>query len=123
MKKLFIVISLLVSIMMLASCEEKPVLNESFKSEGLENDQGYQNCLEYINNSSFESWKNIDKNIVKSQKVTEVVEEYVSIEKGKEDLLDSSDLIYEIGDTSGHNFANIVCDSETNEVIGYIPIE
>lgn len=51
------------------------------------------------------------------------MKEYVFIDKGKEDLLDTSDLIYTIRDTSGHNFTNIVCDSETNEVIGYIPID
>lgn len=96
---------------------------DEIKSESLENDQGYQNCLQYIKNSSFDIWKNINTNIVERQKVTDSVVEYVSIEKGKEGFLDKSDLIYTIGDTSGHNFANIVCDSETKEVIGYIPIE
>lgn len=134
MKKLLIFISLLVSIISLVACEEKPILKEAKQStknltedstdlENLKNDQKYQNCLEYINNSSFESWKSIDVDVVESKKLTETTKKYVSIEKGNESLLDSSDLIYTIGDTFAHNFANVICDSQTNKVIGYIPID
>lgn len=134
MKKSVILISLLVSIMSLATYKKNVALKEipqnikntrenSIQLENLKNEQKYQNCLKYIENSSFESWKTINIDIVESQKINETVKEYVSIEKGKELLLDSSDLIYTIGDTYAHNFANIVCDNETNEVIGYIPVD
>jgi hypothetical protein len=43
--------------------------------------------------------------------------------KVENNAVDSTDLIITIGDTSNHDFAIIVCDSNTYEVIGYIPIE
>lgn len=103
--------------------EYKELLFEEFKSDGIENDKAYQNCIEYIENSSFDRWKKINTIIARAEKVTETIKESVVIDKGKESLLDTTDLIYIIGDTSEHDFANIVCDSETKEVIGYIPIK
>lgn len=117
MKKSLMLISFLVSTLLLAGCEESNnLLSEEFKS-----DKAYKNCIEYINNSSFTLWKNINPTIVRSEKMTDSNKETVIIDKGKETLLDTSDLIYIIGDTSEHDFAIIVCDSDTKEVIGYIP--
>lgn len=103
--------------------EYKQLLFEEFKLGDLEKDKAYQNCIKYIENSSFDRWKKINTIIVKSEKVTETTKGSVVIETGKKELLDTTDLIYIIGDTSEHDFANIVCDSETKEVIGYIPIK
>ena len=38
-------------------------------------------------------------------------------------LLDDTDWAVTLGDTSGHDFAILLCDSETLAVLGYVPIE
>lgn len=103
--------------------EYKQLLIDDGKENSLEVDKLLNKCIEYIKNSSFDSWRKINTNIVKILKVEETTMDYVFVEKGREGLLDTSDFIYVIGQTSGHDFANIVCDSETKEVIGYIPIK
>lgn len=66
-KILFFSLILIFTLLALTGCgRNHTVQNEfgrdSFKSNSLENYQGYQNCLEYINNSSFDNWKDIDIN-------------------------------------------------------------
>lgn len=89
--------------------------------------EAYENCLEYLKNSAFSRKDFIDTGIVRIETLKEEqkgavwidvngVEEYFSQEQPEHWL-------FTIGDTSGHDFAMLVCNSETGSVIGYIPIE
>jgi len=103
--------------------QENKVLKNSTKQSDNQESEAPKNCIEYIENSLFHAKNYIDTDIVKKDKLTEMTIDLVIIEKGKDSMLDLSDLVYIIGDTYGHDFAVIVCDSETFEVIGYMPID
>ena len=82
------------------------------------------NCIEYIINSLFTAKKGIDTSIIKIDSVTN--DTWKSTWSGnniEESIIELSDWIITIGDTSEHQFAILVCDSDTSEVIGHIPIE
>ncbi len=83
------------------------------------------NCIVYIINSSFTVKESIDTSIIKIDKASNST--WKSVWSGnnpvEENAIDVSDWIITIGDTSEHNFAILVCDGETSEVIGHIPIE
>jgi len=90
-----------------------------------EQQKAVQNSIDFIENSEFTSKDRIDPNIVTIQNADERTWELVYLENGKADehAVDATDWIITIGDRSGHDFARIVCDSDTFEVIGYVPIE
>ena len=90
-----------------------------------EQQKAVQNSIDFIENSEFTSKDRIDPNIVTIQNADERTWELVYLENGKADehAVDATDWIITIGDRSGHDFARIVCDRDTFEVIGYIPIE
>lgn len=90
-----------------------------------EQQKAVQNSIDFIVNSEFTSKDRIDPNIVTIQNADERTWELVYLENGKADehAVDATDWIITIGDRSGHDFARIVCDSDTFEVIGYVPIE
>ncbi len=88
--------------------------------------EAYENCLEYIKNSSFMRKDYIDTSIVRIETLKEEQKESVWIEVNGDDSYFSQEQpehwVFTIGDTSGHDFAMLVCNSETSSVIGYIPI-
>ena len=90
-----------------------------------EQQKAVQNSIDFIENSEFTSKDRIDPNIVTIKNADERTWELVYLENGKADeyAVDATDWIITIGDRSGHDFARIVCDSDTFEVIGYVPIE
>lgn len=90
-----------------------------------EQQKAVNNSINYIENSEFTSKDHIDTNIITIENADEKTWEFVYLENGKADKnsIDSTDWIITIGDRSGHDFARIVCDSDTFEVIGYMPIE
>jgi hypothetical protein len=85
-----------------------------------------QNSITYIKNSEFTNKNSINTKIIKIENITEEYRGEVfsygsKVDKSKVDL---NDWVITIGSiTGGHNFAKIVCDSNTYEVIGYIPID
>lgn len=103
--------------------EYEQLLVDDGKEDNIKAEEFLDNCIEYIKNSTFDRRKYINTNIIKIRKAEESDLQFVFLEKGKEAMLDTSDLIYVIGETSGHDFVIIVCDSETKEVLGYIPIK
>jgi uncharacterized protein YcfL len=90
-----------------------------------EQQKAVNNSINFINNSEFDSKNHIDSNIIKIKNADAKTWEsvYSEVSKVDKNSVDSTDWIITIGDTSGHNFAVIVCDSETLEVIGYTPIQ
>ena len=83
------------------------------------------NSIEFIKNSSFTAKERIDTDIVKVENATDNTWKSVWHEDkpAEENAVDSTDWVITIGDMSNHDFAIIVCDSDTCEVIGHIPIE
>jgi hypothetical protein len=84
-----------------------------------------KNSIKYIKNSSFTAKSRIDTKIIEITNVTEGHRKAVRNNGSivPEDKVDLTDWIIRIGSTSDHDFAFIVCDSSTYEVIGYIPID
>jgi len=84
------------------------------------------NSISYIKNSPWEDLKKyIDLKKVDVKNARENTWKSVWTDKGllKENIVDATDWVIIIGDTKGHAFAVIVCDSKTGKVIGHIPIE
>jgi len=90
-----------------------------------EQQKAVNNSINFIENSEFASKERIDTDIITINNADEKTWEFVYLENSKADKksVDSTDWIITIGDRSGHDFARIVCDSDTFEVIGYMPIE
>jgi hypothetical protein len=84
------------------------------------------NSIKYIKKSSFSNKENIDTKIIEIRNVTDEGHQravWNNDSMVEENKVDIDDWIITIGSTSGHNFSIIVCDSDTYEVIGYIPID
>lgn len=83
------------------------------------------NSIDYINSSSFTAKGRINTDIITIKNADEKTWETVWSEGHKIDknTVDPTDWVITIGDTSGHDFVVIVCDSNTYEVIGHIPID
>ncbi|WP_128426689.1 hypothetical protein [Gudongella oleilytica] len=90
-----------------------------------EQQKAVNNSINFIKNSEFASKDRIDTNIITIENADEKTWEFVHLvnSKADENSVDSTDWIITIGERSGHDFARIVCDSDSFEVIGYIPIE
>ncbi|MFH5834657.1 hypothetical protein ACHAL6_01110 [Proteiniclasticum sp. C24MP] len=90
-----------------------------------EQQKAVKNSIHFIENSEFASKDRIDTSIVTIQNADERTWENVwsMVAQVDKHAVDTTDWIITIGDRSGHDFARIVCDSDTYEVIGYIPIE
>ncbi|MDF2532131.1 MAG: hypothetical protein K0Q65_1712 [Clostridia bacterium] len=119
MKKLLIAFIVLLNIIFVG-CES------NISSLSVEEKKVVKNSIEFIKQSSFASKNNINTNIIKVESATEDTWDIVLARdhtKKEEKAVDSTDWVITIGNTSNHDFAVIVCDSSTHEVIGYIPIK
>lgn len=132
MKKLIIAISLFFCLLLYSYCElvqqgDYITVNNIVTLISLEDElqEAYLNCLKYISNSSFDRKSHIKANIVSVSDLIKELYDSVWSTDGDEEILDinTNYLLFTIGDTSGHDFSKLVCDSETNDVIGYIPID
>lgn len=118
MKKTAIVSGLLATFILIGCGAPKIRMSEAQQ-------EAVENSLAYIARSRFSSKDRMDKAQIQISTVTNgdlklVWNEDLHL---KESLLDTSDWVIRIGDPSGHDYAVMICDSETSEVLGYIPIE
>lgn len=83
------------------------------------------NSIAYIKNSSFSSKDSINTKVISISLATESTWRSVWDKDSivDESAIDSTDWVITIGESSGHDFAIIVCDSENSKVIGYKPID
>jgi hypothetical protein len=83
------------------------------------------NSISFIKNSSFTCRDQIDAGKVSIRNATERTWESAWHDGNpmEQNETDANDWIITVGDTSGFNFAMILCDSGTGEVIGYIPVD
>ena len=115
MKRLLVTFLILLSVILFVGCGSKG------SSLSTEQRKAVDNCIEFINNSSFTSKDRIDTDIIKIENATANTWKYAWYEDSpiKDNAIDLADWVITIGDTSFHDFAIIICDSDTYKVIGY----
>ena len=127
MKKYWIIPLALMLLFTLVGCSAKKASIETDPQISLSSEQqkAVQNSIEYIKNSELASKDRIDTSLIKIDTAEENTWQSVYIDSGKaeESAVDTTDWIITLGDRSGFDFAVIVCDSTTSEVIGYMPME
>jgi hypothetical protein len=99
--------------------EIKDLITDSTKQKAVANSIGY------IKNSPYTEKNDINIDEVNIRNANDNTWKSVFTEKGSlnENIVDSTDWVITIGNTSAYKFAVIVCDSKTGEAIGHIPIE
>jgi len=119
MKRVLITFLILINVILFAGC--------GLRGSSLTKEQrkAVDNCIEFINNSSFTQKDRIDTDIIKIENATENTWKYARYENSsrKKNDVDLTDWVITIGDTSFHDFAVIICESDTYKVIGYTPID
>ena len=83
------------------------------------------NSIAYIKNSSFSSKDSINTKVISISLATESTwkSTWDMDSIVDESAIDPTDWVITIGESSGHDYAIIVCDSESSKVIGYKPID
>lgn len=99
--------------------------NSDNSSLSFRQQKAVENSIKYIKKSSFSSKNRIDTSVIKIANATDVTWKSVwnSRNQNGEEEVDTSDWVITIGSASAHDFAIIVCDSQTSKVIGYIPVD
>ena len=82
------------------------------------------NCAAWLENSALEQRDRVDTGLVSVAPITQGdLAAAVCDDAEGQALLDGTDWAVTLGDTSGHDFVVLLCDSQTLEVLGYVPIE
>lgn len=81
------------------------------------------NCAAWLAASTFEQKDRVDTTLVSVAPVTQGDLAAAVCDEESAALLDGTDWMVTLGDTSGHDYAVLLCDSETLAVLGYVPIE
>lgn len=127
MKKYWIIPLALMLLFTLVGCSAKKASIETDPQISLSSEQqeAVENSIAYIKNSELASKDKIDTSLIKIDTAEENTWQSVYTDSGKaeESTVDTTDWIITLGDRSGFDFAVIVCDSTTSEVIGYMPME
>ena len=127
MKKYWIIPLALMLLFTLVGCSAKKASIETDPQISLSSEQqeAVENSIAYIKNSELASKDRIDTSLIKIDTAEENTWQFVYTDSGKaeESTVDTTDWIITLGDRSGFDFAVIVCDSTTSEVIGYMPME
>ena len=94
-----------------------------------ESDQGAvdtlkANCAAWLENSALEQRDRVDTGLASVATITQGdLAAAVCDDAEGQALLDGTDWAVTLGDTSGHDFVVLLCDSQTLEVLGYVPTE
>ena len=80
------------------------------------------NCAAWLADSTFDQKDRVDTTLVSVAKVTEGDLAAAVCDDESAALLDGTDWAVTLGDTTGHDYAVLLCDSETLAVLGYVPI-
>ena len=82
------------------------------------------NCAAWLENSALEQRDRVDTGLVSVATITQGdLAAAVCDDAEGQALLDGTDWAVTLGDTSGRDFVVLLCDSQTLEVLGYVPIE
>lgn len=79
------------------------------------------NCIAWLAGASLEQKDRVDTTLVSIVRITEGDLAAVCDDESAA-LLDAADWAVTLGDTSGHDYVILLCDSETLAVLGYVPI-
>lgn len=81
------------------------------------------NCAAWLADSTFDQKDRVDTTLVSVAPVTQGELAAAVCDEESAALLDGTDWTVTLGDTSGHDYAVLLCDSETLAVLGYVPTE
>lgn len=81
------------------------------------------NCAAWLAASTLDQKDRVDTTLVSVAPVTQGDLAAAVCDEESAALLDGTDWTVTLGDTSGHDYAVLLCDSETLAVLGYVPIE
>ena len=81
------------------------------------------NCAAWLAASTLEQKDRVDTTLVSVAPVTQGDLAAAVCDEESAALLDGTDWAVTLGDTSGHDYAVFLCDSETLAVLGYVPME
>ena len=82
------------------------------------------NCAAWLENSALEQRDRVDTGLASVATITQGdLAAAVCDDAEGQALLDGTDWAVTLGDTSGHDFVVLLCDSQTLEVLGYVPTE
>ena len=123
LKRLLLVLIILLNVFLFVGCASKE--NSKISSLPVKQQKAVENSIKFIKSSSFTYRDSIDTNIFEIGNPNENTWKNVWSKDALvgENAVDTTDWVITIGSTSGHNFAVIVCDCSTSEVIGYMPIK
>lgn len=84
-----------------------------------------EKAIEYVMESPWENRLRIDFSEIHIEEAPQELSDSLWTHDGpaSSDIIDSSDLLVELGLSSGHDFAGLVFDVEKREIIGYLPIQ
>lgn len=80
------------------------------------------NCAAWLADSTFDQKDRVDTALISVVRVTEGDLAAAVCDDESAALLDGGDWAVTLGDTVGHDYAVLLCDSETLAVLGYVPI-
>lgn len=80
------------------------------------------NCAAWLADSTFDQKDRVDTALISVVQVTEGGLAAAVCDDESAALLDGGDWAVTLGDTVGHDYAVLLCDSETLAVLGYVPI-
>ena len=80
------------------------------------------NCAAWLADSTFDQKDRVDTALVSVVQVTEGDLASAVCDSESAALLDGTDWAVTLGDTTGHDYAVLLCDSVTLAVLGYVPI-
>ena len=82
------------------------------------------NCVAWLASSSLDCRARVDTSLISVARVTGgELSSAVCGDADRQAMLDDTDWAVTLGDTAGHDFAVLLCDSETLEVLGHVPVE
>ena len=80
------------------------------------------NCAAWLADSTFDQKDRVDTALISVVQVTEGGLAAAVCDDESAALLDGGDWAVTLGDTVGHDYAVLLCDSETLAVLGYVPL-
>lgn len=121
--KRIISILIIINVILFIGCTSKE--DSEINSLPAKQQKAVKNSIEFIKNSSFSSKNSIDTGIIKVENAKEDTWKWVCTKDSpiSDNAVDTTDWIITLGSTADHSFAIIICDSNTSEVLGYMPIK
>ena len=118
MKKVVIIVLFVILFAYLYYCYNNPNLTPREKEE-----KSIASCQQFISNSEFTNKDSIDFSITMFEMIPPSLVENAKKYSKSPSLIDETDWIVTIGDTSNFDYCRLIVDSKTLRCVGYFPID